>query len=444
MNKTLLAIAVFLLVCLFPNIAASDYLIVSRNATIKAEAHRDAEIRARVTEGQYLGLLSDMPTNRYYEVSLPGSDVTGYVYHTLARRYPGAIPDDAVGAPAQYATNAITPEFLNQTGQYMFLHFLDVDQADAAIIELPCGVIMIDAGHYRAADNSRVVDYLREFFDDRPHLRRDTIDALFLTHNHDDHTRSLRSVFREFTILNYIDNGDDSTRNQARIRDTIRLRGLNTEVRPVLDSEFAAMNRQGLTDGTIDPVECESCDPLIHVLAGGVGPDSEWWSTDFEDDPNNQSIAIRVDFGESSVLFTGDMEEAAIGKLTYQYDGTDWLDIDLYQVGHHGAANATDHDLLAAMSPDIAVISAGDPHDESGSRSAWAYGHPRRGVISMIAAEVNGERVPAITDRVADGQRDFRNLTISAPIYSTGWDGDVIVRMDMSGAMAVATRVGGE
>lgn len=173
-------------------------------------------------------------------------------------------------------------------------------------------------------------------------------------------------------------------------------------------------------------------------MAGGVGEDAEWWSFEFED-LNNQSLGIRIDFGQSSVIFTGDMEEAGIERLLHEYQGTDWLDADVYQVGHHGSTNATTSDLLAAISPELGVISMGDSRNESGSLSAWAYGHPRREVVSMISTAIGGERIPYVRAYAADGARDFRRMTVSAPVFGTGWDGDVVVRMDLNGNVTVAT-----
>ena len=89
---------------------------------------------------------------------------------------------------------------------------------------------------------------------------------------------------------------------------------------------------------------------------------------------------VRVDFGESSFLFTGDLETHAVELLVDYYWDSETLDVDIYQVGHHGSHNGTTLKLLAAVSPDMAVLSVGDWDFGQNSRSpftTWRYGHPR-------------------------------------------------------------------
>ena len=66
----------------------------------------------------------------------------------------------------------------------------------------------------------------------------------------------------------------------------------------------------------------------------------EWSKSDFKEE-NNHSLVIRVQFGGSKFLFPGDMQDAAIESLVERYQGKPTLDVDVYQVSHHGAENGT-------------------------------------------------------------------------------------------------------
>jgi len=417
--------------------AFSDYLITSRNAAIKAEPDRTADCRFRLGSGQYLELLDQQLTNRYYHVQLPGTDITGYVYHTLVRRYPGAIPAEHLPAGKVYPIFPITPEFFSMPDA-VYLHFVSVGQGDATVVEFPCGLMLVDAGSGPPDIHDSIVPYLHDLFQTRSNLRRDTIDALIITHNHEDHTKDLASVFGAFTVLNYIDNGDEA-KDQQKVRDLIDSQGLATNLRAVHDDDITGLpHKYGLSDSIIDPIRCSDADPKIVILSGSIDESSEWWSSAYESQ-NNQSLTIRIDYGESSVLITGDLEQAALERLVDYYQDTDRLDVDLYHVGHHGAANATTEALVGATTPEIAVISMGDPDYKTGTKSAYAYGHPRDKIITMISSAMSGQRLPQLTAKAAIGAKKFKNILVAKPILGTGWDGTVIVRMASDGEIAVAS-----
>ena len=91
---------------------------------------------------------------------------------------------------------------------------------------------------------------------------------------------------------------------------------------------------------------------------------------DYED-LNDTSIALRVLFGETSFLFTGDATYNA------EYDMIETgliLKSDVYKVGHHGSSSSNSYRFLREVMPKIAVISCekdnmyGHPHDETLSR----------------------------------------------------------------------------
>lgn len=82
------------------------------------------------------------------------------------------------------------------------------------------------------------------------------------------------------------------------------------------------------------------------------------------DDLNLTSVVCRVDAGDRSFLFTGDMEKKAENDLIAA--GAD-LSADVLKVGHHGASTSSTADFLAEVDPVCSVISVGEGN---------SYGHP--------------------------------------------------------------------
>lgn len=336
----------------------------------------------------------------------------------------------------------LSPVSLNAES-VMYAHFINVGQADATLLEFPCGAVLIDAGSQDDEYTEALVNYLNEFFRARSDLNR-TINTVLITHNHIDHTNALKAVVNNFTVLNYIENGQSGgsgARNPKWLKEQVENGSLNLNLSTIENSQITSLpDKEGLTNAQIDPVSCSDIDPLIRVLAGRRDENPGWPVEEF-DNKNNQSIVVRVDFGESSFLFTGDLEDAAIESLVKYYDGTDILDVDVYQVGHHGSYNATTTELLEAMTPEIAVISMGHwTFGRNGTNrfTTWWYGHPRKQTVEKLTLSITRRRSYPVSVPVAESSRHFRPYSVSDAIYGTGWYKKTIkVRATQSGRFRV-------
>jgi len=323
----------------------------------------------------------------------------------------------------------------------MRAHYINVGQGAATLLEFPCGSVLIDTGAQDEQHVDYLGHYLATFFRDRPHLNN-TLSSLIITHPHVDHTRGIRRVSEVCRIAHYVDNGitSGSGRDGVRwIRDQVNSGMLMTQIREVSNDEITNLpHRHGLSDGAIDPVSCADCDPQIVILSGSQRQTPGWSSHEF-DNGNNHSLVIRVDFGESSFLFTGDMELPALQTMLSHYRNTDMLNVDVYQVGHHGSFNGTSRALLEAATPQIAVIGVGHwTYGRSGGQfTTYAYGHPRRVLIDLLAEMMPGNRSQPKQVMIFDAVRSSRSFTMRDRIYATGWDGNVVVRADLGGSMRV-------
>ncbi len=331
----------------------------------------------------------------------------------------------------QYATAA---------SQVMYAHYINVGQGDATLLQFPCGTVLIDAGAQDKEHVNKLVSYLDSFFD-KNNQYNNTINTVIITHTHIDHTRALREIANKFTINNYIDNGQlegPGTSNPKWIRKVATNKKITIKV--IVDDNITSLKtKNGLTSSVIDPVSCASIDPVIRIISSKLDVNPGWTHTSF-DNKNNHSIVIRVDFDEASFLFTGDLQQDAIATLLDYYNKTNILDVDVYQVGHHGSHNATTKELLEKMSPDIAVISMGKwdfGRNTSKQFSTWFYGHPRIDVLNELGKQIKRRRSYTVEVAGAIGAKKFRPYKVSKAIYGTGWFGTVIIRANEHGKFRV-------
>ena len=375
----------------------------------------------------------------------------------LLKTYSGRAVDDSMTVETadvemeSETTAATLPDIALDSADpaVMTVHYVFVGQGDGTIIEFPCGVALIDTGGEfgggtRLNGGQAFIDYLTQFFADRPDLNN-TIDLVVTTHPHADHLNGLPLLADEngdllFDIKNVVDNGQTAESGSM---------GKQTQFRRLVDDsggKYSAveMARQvaatGATNEVIDPFDCENVDPVITAFWGGLNeelPADELLSTSEYSTPNNHSVLIRIDFGEASFLFTGDLEDRGENALREQYeDNLEVFDVDIYQVSHHGADNDTSDQLLEIMTPDIAVISMGKP-EHQGRFTAFDHGHPRTGLLAVLQDEpgvVNDLRDPPVEFLAATAQETpFQKTEIERAIFGTGWEGTILIEANTLG-----------
>ena len=205
------------------------------------------------------------------------------------------------------------------------IHFLDVGQADAALIVCGEDTILIDGGE--RGDGDFVVDYIRS-------LGIDQLDMVIATHAHEDHIGGLPDVLEAFPVEEiYLSDAPATTKIYEKLLDAIDEQGLTPEC-PEVGSSISFESGMALT-----------------VLA--PGPDNAVLSKDM----NSSSLAVRLDIGACSAVFTGD----ATAKSEKQMLASGIpLDCDIYKVAHHGSRTSNSEDFIDALSPELAVVSVGE------------------------------------------------------------------------------------
>ncbi len=326
-------------------------------------------------------------------------------------------------------------------------HFIDVGQGAATLLEFPCAAVLIDAGAEQspalaaqpAFDGTQaLLKYLDAFFERRGDLKA-TLHTLVLTHPHADHTSGVAGVLGRYKVRNAVTNGQtwgSGSKGQIALHERVKATE-DTADDSTDDIAFLPVSKsdvepaRGLPGPAINGPGCATVQPRITLLWGAVAQQGQWALEDFRDS-NNHSVVVRVDYGAASMLVTGDLETPAIADLIAFHRGSQLLNVDGYAVGHHGSANGTSVELLQAMSPDWAVIAAG-PATRRGDYTAYQHGHPRTRIVTALLQSVKGTR-PTVFKPAATGQFKFVTRKISKAVYSTGWDGTVILEAASSGS----------
>ncbi len=121
-----------------------------------------------------------------------------------------------------------------------------------------------------------------------------------------------------------------------------------------------------------------------------------------EEDLNNMSMVLKMSYGSSSVLFTGDLEKDAAKRLIAQ-SGTE-MKANLLKIPHHGGVSSLSEELVSRCNPDYAIVSVGENF----------YGNPSSKVLSCFKKR----EIPVYrTDRdgtimVTLGKTRIKNITL--------------------------------
>ena len=218
------------------------------------------------------------------------------------------------------------------------VHYIDVGQADCILLETDGEFILIDGGNKE--DGQLVVSYLEQ-------QGVEELDAVICTHAHEDHVGGLPSVLAVYpTAAVYAPTRTYSSK--------------------IFDDFVYYTDQQGL--------EITIPTPGDELLLGQakltvLGPVKSYAET------NDTSIVVMVEFLETKLLFTGDMEVAAENDmLDYWGSKVDW-NVEVLKAGHHGSSTSSGYRFIYETDPEYTVISVGEGN---------TYGHPNEEVLSRF------------------------------------------------------------
>jgi len=316
----------------------------------------------------------------------------------------------------------------------MVIHFIDVGQGDAILVEFPCGSMLIDTGaevNTEFNGKEALIKYLSHRFESTN--KKKIIDLLVLTHPHKDHVLAASALIDNgFIFKNIVDDGliDSRLKSASGGRQSFFIHQWaadnpdKTKFEKITIDKIAA--GKGYTSPILDPItSCEesNIDPKIIALWGGSGDVSGEHKN-----VGNHSIVLKVVFGNASALFTGDIESTGINDmLNLLGNQSSIFQADIYKVADHGSTNGTTVNLLKAVHPRAAFFMA-SPFDRQISWTAFSFGYPRKDAIEKLTGPFGAsESRNEIEVPVATGPENFETLLISRAVYGTSWDGNIIV-----------------
>ncbi|MEN8263391.1 MAG: ComEC/Rec2 family competence protein [Nitrospirota bacterium] len=233
----------------------------------------------------------------------------------------------------------------HQSGNKLRVTFLDVGQGDAAVIELPDGKVMLIDGGINEPDMGRRVI--------APYLWSEGIrklDYMVLSHPHSDHFGGLDYIVENFDVGEVWSNG----------RAVYEVGGFFRKISD-RDIPYKTLSRGDFL---------ERDNYSVHVFH----PYDEFYASSARgavSGQNSDSLVLKIESGDMSVLFTGDIEMEAEDNLVHL---SEWIESDIIKVPHHGSSTSSSREFISAVNPEIAVISAGrnnpfkHPHKETLAR----------------------------------------------------------------------------
>jgi len=217
------------------------------------------------------------------------------------------------------------------------VHFIDVGQGDAILIDLKETEVLIDGGD-RSPD---CVDYLEDFVDG-------DLEVMVATHPHADHIGGLIDVLKEFTVQQVWHNGDTSTSKTYAF------------FMAAVESERAEVHIARLHD----TIKAGDLSLFVHHPAN------------LEGTTNNNSIVLSLKYGDIDFMFMGDAEQEAESEMT-MLSSVQLPQVEVLKVGHHGSRTASSQAFIDIIQPETAIIMCGDGN---------TYGHPHEEALSTLVA----------------------------------------------------------
>jgi len=265
---------------------------------------------------------------------------------------------------------------------YLEVIFIDVGQGDATFIRTSSGTtILVDAGgNWRQTSNvgrDIVGTYL---------IRRGirSVDKAIISHYHEDHAQGFIELAELMNIRTFL-MPDSEFRPPLYYELVATAENMGADIYYISRGNIIHLDNNTIFEVLFPLAYGETYHSGITFFRGGTP------------EPNNDSLIMRLVYGDTTFLFTGDIERR--GELALV--GEPRLNSDVLHVAHHGSRTSTTQEFLDTVSPDFAVISAGlnnqfnHPHPDVMARldnipNITIYRTDLHGTITFLVCRING------------------------------------------------------
>lgn len=218
------------------------------------------------------------------------------------------------------------------------IHYIDVGQGDAILIQVNHKNFLIDSGP--SDSQSKILGYLKN-------LDINKFDYILATHPHEDHIGNMTAIIKKYEITTFL--APKVTTNTSTFKNMLlALKNKNMHINAIKAGSKVINLGENIN---------------VEVLS----PNNSSY-----EELNNYSPMIKLTYGSRSFLFVGDAQkEVEQEVLSKNYD----VKADVLKVGHHGSSTSTSNEFLKKVNPSIAVISVGANN---------SYKHPNKSVMDRL------------------------------------------------------------
>lgn len=312
-----------------------------------------------------------------------------------------------------YNKNALSTN-IDESG--LKVHFINVEQADAILLEFPTGEkMMIDSGDTSSSSQKLLSDYLNKVNFEKDG-EENVLDYFVLTHPDADHMGGAVTLFENYKIktfirpaVKYYKNGDEESEDIAAndfTTDDERYK----KILNALSSEVLSSGCQSITSVAGLKIKSGS------FVEEKLNTDNSTWKITFlspipdslpYNNKNNYSPVMILEYMGKKIMFTGDAEKEVENDIVENTANKNFLDVDVLKSGHHGSKGSSTAKFLSYVKPEYVVISVGKN----------SYNHPNEETIKRY-------KDIGLTDN---------------DIYTTMENGNILVGVSTSGELCLVS-----
>ena len=220
----------------------------------------------------------------------------------------------------------------------MIVYYIDVGQGDSILIQVNKKNLLIDSGP--KSDKKKLLDYLSK-------INIDKLDYIIATHPHEDHIGNMSKIIDNYNVLNfYAPKVESTTKTFEQMIDSLKAKNLKINV---IKKGTDSINLGENTKVTV------------------FSP-----TKDYYEDLNNYSPILKIQYGKTSFLFTGDAQKDIEKEILASNED---IRADVLKAGHHGSSTSTTKEFLNKVHPSIGVISVGLDN---------SYNHPNTDTLKRL------------------------------------------------------------
>ena len=232
--------------------------------------------------------------------------------------------------------------YIDESSTEMIIHFIDVGQGDAILIQVNNQNMLIDSGPKESQSN--LLNYLSS-------LKIEKLDYIIATHPHEDHIGNMYSVIKQYDIGEfYAPKITHTSKSFERMVESLIAKNKKINVFDINTKSISLGDKTNLYIYSPEP-------------------------KDYGNNLNLYSAVFKITYGNTSFLFTGDAEKVNEEDILRNNNS---IKSDVLKIAHHGSSTSTSTSFYEAVNPEVAIISVGKDN---------SYNHPNTKTLELLKSK---------------------------------------------------------